>query len=219
MALFGKKKEEKLKEIPIPEELKPHLELRQDEIPIPEELKPHLELRQDQESQFTSPEDLMKITTEQMSPNLAQTESSLQNVQEIKPATQMPPVKAESPQVNFLPVAKQETSKFAPLFVAIDRYRNILKALGEIKTTLALMKNAFVMLNEIDKIEDENMNLIASTLDKIEKKMIALDAEFLRPYGFEDEMSETYEFENVQSVISGLHSQIDKLKTDMQQVQ
>jgi hypothetical protein len=207
MAFFGKKKEVKLEDIPSPEELKPHLELRKDE-----------------ESQFTSPEDFAKMTIEQINPNYAQPQPITQTVQ---PETQMPQMKEASqviaqpatqmPQVSMHPT--QEKSGFAPLFVKIDRYRNILKSLGELKTMLALMKNAFVMLDRIDKIEDENMNLILNSLDKIEKKLIALDSEFLRPSGFEDETSDMYEFENVQGVISDLHSQIQKLKGDMEQVQ
>jgi hypothetical protein len=205
MAFFGKKKEVKLEDIPIPEELKPHLELRKDE-----------------ESQFTSPEDFAKMTIEQINPNYAQPQQITQTVQ---PETQM---KVDAPQVIAQPVTQmpqvsmqhtQEKSGFAPLFVKIDRYRNILKSLGELKTMLALMKNAFVMLDRIDKMEDENMNLILNSLDKIEKKLIALDSEFLRPSGFEDETSDMYEFENVQGVISDLHSQIQKLKGDMEQVQ
>jgi hypothetical protein len=202
MALFGKKKEVKV-----------------EDIPLPDEMKPHLELRQEQESQFTSPEDLMKMTAEQMNPNFAQPQPTVQTMQTIKPATQSSQVNVQSLQVIAQPAPQQEKSSFAPLFVKIDRYRNILKSLGELRTTLVLMKNAFAMLEQIDKIKDENMNLIASALNSIEKKLISLDSEFLRPSGFENELSETYEFENVQLVISELHSQIEQLKTEMQQVQ
>jgi len=192
MAIFGKKNEVKVSEAE-----------------IPEELKPHLELRQHKEQTFASPQDLMQFKVEPQKPVYSQP-----TVHHIQMTPAQEPVHQPSPEP-----AKQEKTGFAPLFVKIDRYRNILKSLAEIKTTLALMKNAFVMLGEIDKIEDENMNVIANALDKIEKKMSALDAEFLRPSGFEDEMSETYEVESIQGVISDLHSQIRHLKNEIQQVQ
>jgi hypothetical protein len=207
MAFFGKKKE-----------------VQVEDIPLPDEMKPHLELRQEQESQFTSPEDLMKMTAEQMNPNFAQPEPTVQAMEPIKPAIQMPPVNlqqrviAQPLQMTAQPAPQQEKSSFAPLFVKIDRYRNILKSVGEIKKTLALLKNAFKMFEQIDKIEDENMNLVRSAIDNVEIKIMALDAEFLRPSGFEDETAETEEFDNVQTVLSGLHSQIEQLKIDMQQV-
>jgi hypothetical protein len=70
----------------------------------------------------------------------------------------------------------------------------------------------------MEKIKSDNLNLISNAMDKVEKKLVVLDAEFLRPSGFQDEMSDTYEMESLQGVISDLRTQIEELKNDMQQV-
>jgi hypothetical protein len=201
MAFFGRKKEQTLKETPISNEVKPNLELKKEEEP-----------------RFTSPEDMVKMTTEQVNPNYAQPHPPVQNMQTVQPATQLPQVRIQPPQLNLQPI-EPEKQAAAPLFVKLDRYRNILKSIGEIKSTLVLMKNALTMLNQIEKIENENMNLVASALESIEKKLATLDTEFLRPTGLGDETPQESEFENVQSVLSDLHTQIEQLKGNMQQVQ
>ena len=213
MALFGKKKES-IKDLDpeVARELEAFMKEQKEQ-----QKKPEI---QQEQSQFSSPEDLMKMTGEQVNPSYPQPQFSAHSMQPIQPrqVSQIPQVRMQ-PQTNAQPAQKQDKATFAPLFVKIDRYRNILKSLGELKTTLALLKNAFVMLDQIEKIENENMNLIASALDNIEKKMMSLDSEFLRPSGFEDETSETYEFQNVQAVVSDLQSQIEQLKNEMQPVQ
>ena len=198
MAIFGKKKETKIDKKTL------------DELEVPAEIQAKmLAEAANKESKFTTPEDLMKMTAEQVNPEYSKPSFvDVQSMQPIQPVMQLQQMNVQKPQQGF-----------APLFVKIDRYRNILKSLGELKTTLVLMKNAFIMLDQMEQLKTENMNLIMNALDKIEKKLAALDSEFLRPSGFQDEMSDAYEVENKQGVISDLHSQIQQLQNEVQQVQ
>lgn len=193
MGIFGRKKEVKVENIPQTKVAQPVVEARQEY----------------SESQFTTPEDLMKFNSAHLSAKLDQP-VAVQSMETVKPADQMPQLS--------MPNVQQEKQSFAPLFVKIDRYRNILRSLSELKTTLALAKSALSTLDQMERIEYDNLNLLAGAMNKIEKKLMALDSEFLRPAGFQEETNDIGEVESLQGVISDLQSQIEELKNEMQQV-
>lgn len=194
MGFFSRKKEVKVENIPQTNKA----------------AQPVVELKQEKdESQFTSPEDLMKFNSAHLSAKLDQP-IAVQSMETVKPADQM--LQLSMPNVQL------EKQSFAPLFVKIDRYRNILRSLAELKTTLTLAKSALSTLDQMEKIKYDNLNLLAVAMNKIEKKLTALDSEFLRPTGFQEETNDIGEVENLQGVISDLQSQIQELKNEMQQV-
>ena len=193
-----------------------------EEVPKPQETKTASELQSEyqnaylpEESQFSSPEDLMKVISEETNP------PKPQEVPAQHPAPQQhnPGRQYLSAALPMMSTQKSAPQSFAPVFVKLDKYSNILKSLSELKTTLTVMKNSLITLNQLDQVRNENMNLIMNALDKVEKKLIALDAEFLRPSNLQESPVDTSEAESLQGVISELHSQIQQLKGEMQQVQ
>jgi len=202
MAFFGKKKEVKIDTSSLPEEFKPHLNLR------PEDQTPEKSAPQTEESQFASPDDLMKIMNEQT--EMPRSEASAR-----KPTqTSYPPLQYPQTQNPIMPA--QPPQPLAPLFVKVEKYNNILKSLSELKTTMIVMKNSLAALSQLDQIRNENMNLIVNALDKVEKKLLALDAAFLRPASLQEESGDTEEVEGLHEVMSGLRSQIEQLKNQVQ---
>jgi len=106
---------------------------------------------------------------------------------------------------------------FAPLFVKLDRYRQILYLLNELRTTMAAIKNAFSVLAEVDRLREENSRMIRSAIDKVDKRLVALDSEFLRPSGFEEGFpAETYGVESLEGVVTDLKGQVDQLKSELE---
>lgn len=109
---------------------------------------------------------------------------------------------------------------YAPLFVKIDRYRNIISSLGSIKAAMGLVKNSFSALSELDKARVQTMGLIRDALEKIEKKMDSLDNELVRPTGF-NTLSAPEEYQdvhNVQATVADLKGQIQQLKGELQRM-
>lgn len=201
MGFFSRKKEIKVENIPQTNKV----------------AQPVVESKQEKdESQFTSPEDLMKFNSVHMSAKLDQPVAA-QSMETVKPADQMPQLPMQMRQLP-MPNVQQEKQSFAPLFVKIDRYRNILRSLAELKTTLALAKSALSTLDQMERIKYDNLNLLTGVMNKIEKKLTALDSEFLRPTGFQEQTNDIGEVESLQGVISDLQSQIQELKNEMQQV-
>ena len=121
-----------------------------------------------------------------------------------------------------------EKPSFAPLFVKIDRYRQILNAIGSLKTTMIMLKNSLLTLNELDKARDETFKLVQDAVGKLEGKLNSLDQELVRPSGFQertnishDTTSERPEYQDVETVeatIADLKGQIEQLKSELETV-
>jgi len=154
--------------------------------------------------------------------------SALENIPEAAPSAQIarpiPMMQSAMPEqmptkVILPQPARQEQEEekpsFAPLFVKIDRYRQILSTINNLRNTLMLLKNNFMILNELEKLKEDNMSLIKETLEKMEKRMSSLDTQFMRPSGF---MEDT---ENVQDLgtdatLADLSGQVEDLRAQLQ---
>ncbi len=118
------------------------------------------------------------------------------------------------------PQQEMAQTSSAPLFVKIDRYRNILAALGAIKGAINLLSNSFAALNELDRARTQTMGVIRSALDKVGKKLDALDRDLVSPAGFSTRpTAEDYQdSRNVESTVADLKGQIQQLKDELQQM-
>jgi hypothetical protein len=108
---------------------------------------------------------------------------------------------------------------FAPLFVKIERYRAVLNAIADLKTMVVAIKNALELQRQIESLKDENRKLFEAAINKIDKKIVMLDSEFLRPRGYEEEFpSPVYETEGLEGVVTDLKKQVESLKSELQTI-
>lgn len=108
----------------------------------------------------------------------------------------------------------------APLFVKIDRYRNLVTSLGAIKSGIGLLRTSLATLNELDKAKQQNMSVIQGTVEKIEKRIQTLDRELVRPSGF-SAPSSPEDYQDVHSVgatVADLRGQIQQLRSELEQM-
>lgn len=114
-----------------------------------------------------------------------------------------------------IPARVEEKASFAPLFVKLDRYRQILSTMNYLKNTMNMVKNTFSILNELEKIRMENLKLIQETIEKADKKILTLDSEFMRPSGFTDEIPEFADAESLEATLVDLRNQVGQLKSEL----
>ena len=138
--------------------------------------------------------------------------------------------KIEEPKEAILPVPMVEQlapkvleepkrPTFAPLFVKIDKYRSVLNSINDLKTTVMMIKNALGMQKQIEGLRDENRKLLELAINKIDKRILALDSEFLRPQGYEEEFPPpAYETSGLEGVVDDLKKQIEGLKSELQTI-
>ena len=106
----------------------------------------------------------------------------------------------------------------APLFIKLDRYREVISNLTQLKTLTLVVKNSLSTLVQLEKARDETVEVVKKTLDKINEKISALDKELVRPTGFGQVTAapEYHEIQSVETTIAGLKGQIEQLKAELQ---
>jgi hypothetical protein len=136
------------------------------------------------------------------------------------------PEKPYKKEFNIPKIEEGEKPSFAPLFIKIDRYRQILSAVGHLKTTMIMIKNSLITLSELDKARDETFKLVQDAIEKLEGRLNSLDQELVRPSGFHDkttpydatEKPQYQDVETIEATIADLKGQIEQLKTELDSV-
>jgi len=108
----------------------------------------------------------------------------------------------------------------APLFVKLDKYKNIVSSMMQLKTILISLKNYLMALEQIEKTRVDTFNAIMKNLDKMNEKLSTLEKEIVKPIGFSLGTPivayPTYEeIESVQASIANLKAQIEQLKAQL----
>lgn len=139
--------------------------------------------------------------------------------EEKPPETKVEVPEEEKPKEIEEKVEEPKKPMFAPLFVKINKYRSVLSSINDLKTTIIMIKNALAIQREIEGLRDENRKLLEAAINKLDKKIIALDSEFLRPRGLEEEFPpSTYETSELEGVVSDLKKQIEGLKSELKTI-
>lgn len=108
--------------------------------------------------------------------------------------------------------------EFAPLFVKLTRFKEILNTLNYLKTSVNSIKKQLAVLNKLEKLKEENLRLLNSDINKLSSQLHKLDSEFTRPSGFIEEVKETQmqDVESLESTIVNLKEQIEDLKSQVE---
>jgi chromosome segregation ATPase len=114
------------------------------------------------------------------------------------------------------PEVKEERPDFAPLFVRINKYRQILQTMNYLKTTLNATKSTLSVLKELDKMRKENLKMVEDAIDKVEKRLLTLDSTFMRPSGYVEKVPEFHDVESLGPTLEDLRGQINQLKAQIE---
>ena len=124
-----------------------------------------------------------------------------------------PPKPVEQPKMM-----REEKPTVAPLFVKIERYRQILNTIGTLKTSLIVVKNSLDTLDQIEKARDQVYSIVTDVVGRMDEKLVNLDNELLRPAGFHtpsDASPEQQDVRSIEATVSELRGQIDQLRSEL----
>ncbi len=110
---------------------------------------------------------------------------------EIKPEE----VKPEPQEVAF--EEPEEKPKFAPLFVKIDRYREVLGLLEKGASEAETLRELLGLLREVESTRAEVEAKLKETVSSLSETLRKLDEEFVRPEGMEEAAGERKELRPV----------------------
>lgn len=107
---------------------------------------------------------------------------------------------------------------FAPLFVRLNRYKQILNTMNYLKGNLNVVKNGLTVLRELYQMIEQNLKSVEEAVEKMEQKVLKLDSEFMRPSGFVEYGPEAQDIEAVEVTLADLKNQLDRLKAEIEQM-
>jgi len=111
-----------------------------------------------------------------------------------------------------------EREQSAPLFVKVEKYREVVSSIQEMKLFIAGVKDTFAILQELEHVRSDAINIMKVTVQRLEKATMELDSELLRPRGVNIspfEQGET-EAKHIESSLTELQKQLLELKQDLQ---
>jgi DNA repair exonuclease SbcCD ATPase subunit len=139
--------------------------------------------------------------------------------QEEKTEEKVEETKIVTPSQVALAPAPSLPAPQAPLFVKLEKYKEIENNLNELKFNLDTLKNSFSLFTEVENVKGKNIQLIQSTLEKIERNVLNLLAEFSKPLGISEEIrEETPELIDLSKTLTNLKEQIDNLKAQLEKL-
>jgi hypothetical protein len=125
----------------------------------------------------------------------------------------------EPPQSPPAPVKSDHGKpQIAPLFVKMDKYRQILNTIGTLKTALMIVKNSLGTLRQIEKVRDDTFGIVNDIIEKMDDKLVDLDNNLLRPAGYHDgseDSEEQKDIRTIEATVSDLQGQIEQLKSEL----
>ena len=122
----------------------------------------------------------------------------------------------EMPQVEEMPVVERETG--APLFVKVDKYRDIIKSVQEMKLFVASTKQVFTVLHEIESLRADTLNVLRATIQRLERSITEIDTELVRPHGVSVAAEESTEVTHIESSLNDLQKQLLDLKRELSEM-
>ncbi len=128
----------------------------------------------------------------------------------------------ESEQVLMVPEPKPAIEppivRDAPLFIKVDRYKELLSYFGALKNDIETLRQLSSVLNSTQEMFMETNKAINSTLEKTDKILGALDAEMGRPQGLNIDMDIEAKRAEMKVSLNELKNQLEKLKTEVKAI-
>jgi len=113
-----------------------------------------------------------------------------------------------------------ETTEFAPLFVKVDKYRETVINIQELKTYLAGMKEIFAVIKDIEELKTSAIDMIEGTINRMDSIIANVESLLLKPPGikFEGYGPGMEDVDKIELSMIELHKEIENLRERLQQM-
>ncbi|MCS7135237.1 MAG: hypothetical protein NZ893_02255, partial [Candidatus Aenigmarchaeota archaeon] len=108
--------------------------------------------------------------------------------------------------------AIEKKEKTVPLFVKLERYKDILGILNDMKSIIFFVKNAITVQKQIEVLIEENKKLLAESIAKMDEKIMILEKELIRPGLHETRVEVKEEKKDLDKTLEEIKQQIESLK-------
>ena len=121
------------------------------------------------------------------------------------------------PQPKPMAIQIKVEKESAPLFVKVDKYKELLVILQEMKMFSEGIKKLLSLINEMEAARNDAIKMIRASAQRLEKSILEMDGELLRPKGIDLEISQSdMEMRHIESSMSELQGQLLTLKKELE---
>ena len=106
----------------------------------------------------------------------------------------------------------------APLFVKVEKYRDMLHTVIEMKLFVSGTKQVFTILQELEAIRGDALKIMRATVQRLEKSLTEIDTELLRPRGINMDVAPGGEIVHIEESLSDLQKQLLQMKKELQEL-
>jgi len=116
-------------------------------------------------------------------------------------------------------IPEPKTGPSAPLFVKIDKYREVLISIKKMRLVVANIESIIDMKKHLDKVKGEADTLLDKNMDKFSQMLEELNRDMKRPQSMEPNISaEKEEAQKVGEYVKDLEGEINKLKNQIKKI-
>jgi hypothetical protein len=118
----------------------------------------------------------------------------------------------------------EEIIASTPLFVKVERYKDILNNINEIKTLLSGIQNILSVLEEIEQLRLEGINTLRITIQRLEKNVTKLDLGFTKPSDTSIEKvkaelkPKTLEAKEMEDSLMEIYNQLNAMRAEIEKL-
>jgi len=160
------------------------------------------------------------------------------NTEEIKQAVSKPPAQAQTvlctkhqmpidncaslhiqlPSPTYKDTRDDVIPESAPLFVKVEKYKEIVSSVNEVKHFITGIKQLFLVMNELQGIQQDSINMLKISVQRLEKSIEWVDHSLVRPIGFEEPPHGEAEVRQIEQSLSDLQREISNLRKDLEKL-
>jgi len=109
-------------------------------------------------------------------------------------------------------------SRDAPLFVKVDKYKEVLSLIQEMKVFISGIKQLFNILQDLEALRIDAIKIMKATIQRLERRMIEMDSDLLRPKGYEAPLMSPVEAEasHVEDSLTELQGEIARMRRELE---
>jgi hypothetical protein len=141
-------------------------------------------------------------------------EDDFEPIAPLPPAPRISPAPAKMPPA---PVQKAQKAAAPPLFIKIDKYRDVLKTVQELKSFSVGLRDAMDALAEVEHELKVGMEIANKALDRFNTLLSLLDSKLIRIEGIEEADVQTPK--EIDDYVKGLYDQIERIKHELRTIQ
>ncbi|MFH1228795.1 MAG: hypothetical protein V1678_00020 [Candidatus Aenigmatarchaeota archaeon] len=112
----------------------------------------------------------------------------------------------------------EETPKMAPIFVRVDKYKEVLSHIQELKDTVKNLESALAIRKTIHRMNADSDAVIERALQKFTESTSMFGREFVTPRGAEVMPKETGKEDIVDCTISQIRDEVTRLRSELERI-